>query len=151
MSYDVDLTIDTGAGNKAAIADWNMTSNCAPMWREAGADLAAMDGMPAWRAADFLRGALDNMRAYPNDYRALAPSNGWGSYEGCLRWWITAACAPTSCQLAVAVGSIRVRGTGTNAACTGHASTSHPSSLSRRKEASDGDHQRSEEAAASRP
>jgi hypothetical protein len=84
MSYDVYLEVDTGAGNYACIGDWNMTSNVAPMWRKAGADLAEMADMPAWRAADLLRGAVDMMRAYPADYEALNPANGWGDYEGCM-------------------------------------------------------------------
>lgn len=86
MSYDVTLYIDTGAGNYICCFDSNMTSNVAPMWREAGADLAKMHELPAWRAVDVLTAAIDNMTNYPQDYRAMEPANGWGDYDGCLEF-----------------------------------------------------------------
>lgn len=85
MSYDIYLYVDGGAGNGVCAFDRNYTSNVAPMWREAGADLAQMDGMPAWRAIDCLTAAVEMMRAYPDDYRKMEPDNGWGSYDGCLQ------------------------------------------------------------------
>lgn len=84
MSYDVYLAIPTGGNSSACVFDRNMTSNVAPMWREAGADLANMDGKPATECTGALTAAIDAMRADPDKYRAMNPPNGWGSYESCL-------------------------------------------------------------------
>lgn len=79
MSYDVSLEIDTGGPEPVTIYDWNYTSNCAPMWRAAGADLAAFDGRPAAELAVALTDAVHTMRAEPARFEAMNPSNGWGS------------------------------------------------------------------------
>jgi hypothetical protein len=84
VSYDVWLEIDTGGGNTAYVFDRNMTSNVAPMWREAGADLAEMDGKPAVDCWPALANACDNMVDNPEKYKAMNPPNGWGSYDTCL-------------------------------------------------------------------
>jgi hypothetical protein len=63
---------------------WNYTSNCGPMWRAAGADLAKFDGTRASECAPILRAAIENMVADPARYRALDPPNGWGSYDTLL-------------------------------------------------------------------
>lgn len=86
MSYDFSLDIDTGCGNTVCIWDCNITSNVAPMWREAGIDFRAMDGAPAIQVAVALRPAVSAMAADPTTYRAMNPDNGWGDADGCLRF-----------------------------------------------------------------
>lgn len=84
MSYDIWLTIDTGGPEPATVADCgNMTSNVAPMWRLAGADLANFDGKQAGECIDQLRMAVQDMQIHPQRYAPLNPANGWGDYRGC--------------------------------------------------------------------
>lgn len=85
MSYSIYLTIDTGGEEPALLTDgWNYTSNCGPMWRAAGADLAEFHGKTAAECLPILEAAITEMRAYPARYRAMNPGNGWGSYERLL-------------------------------------------------------------------
>lgn len=60
---------------------WSYTSNCAPMWREAGVDLSEFDGQPASVCANLLADALTELRRDPDKYRAMNPPNAWGSYD----------------------------------------------------------------------
>lgn len=103
MSYDVSLTINTGR-NPVEVCSINITSNVAPMWRHAGANLADMDGWPATRAAPVIAEAIARMEADPAAYEALNPANGWGDSDGCLTFLreIHAAClAHPRCALEV--------------------------------------------------
>lgn len=85
MSYDIWLEIDTGGAEPAQIdTSRNMTSNVAPMWRKAGAELAEFHGRPAGEVLPLLRVAVAAMEDDPEPYRAMNPANGWGSYETCL-------------------------------------------------------------------
>ena len=87
MSYDVWLTIDTGGPEPATVCDiGNMTSNVAPMWRLAGADLAEFDGKKAGDCLAALHHAIADMTVFPEKYEALNPPNGWGDAAGCLRY-----------------------------------------------------------------
>lgn len=87
MSYDIHLEIDTGGPEPAVVGrDFNMTSNVGPMWRKAGADLADFEGKKAGTVVSVLDAAVAQMKAQPDEYRALNPSNGWGTYEGCLEF-----------------------------------------------------------------
>ncbi|MFG3709500.1 hypothetical protein [Micromonospora sp. NPDC047730] len=85
MSYDIWLNIDTGGPEPATVWDsFNYTSNCGPMWRAAGADLAAFDGEPAGECLPILTAAIKRMEDDPATYRAMDPPNGWGSYDSLL-------------------------------------------------------------------
>lgn len=85
MSYDIWLTIDTGGDEPAYVGrDWNYTSNCGPMWRAAGADLAEFHGKTAGECLPILDAAITELRADPAKYVAMNPENGWGSYESLL-------------------------------------------------------------------
>lgn len=87
MSYDIWLTIDTGGPEPHVITGGgNVTSNVAPMWRLAGADLAEFDGLLAGNCLPALRAAVTAMETDPDKYKALNPPNGWGSYDTCLRF-----------------------------------------------------------------
>lgn len=86
MSYDIDLEIDTGGGEPALIdIAWNYTSNCVPMWRAAGADLATFDGQRAELCVEPLLSAIGAMRHDPARFEAMNPPNGWGDYESLLQ------------------------------------------------------------------
>lgn len=86
MSYDIHLEADLGGPAPIPIwaYDWNYTTNCAPMWRAAGANLAEFDGKPAGECAEILRDAIAELVANPEKYRAMDPENGWGSYDSLL-------------------------------------------------------------------
>lgn len=89
MSYDIWLTIDTGGDEPAQVGgSYNMTSNVAPMWRLAGADLAEFEDKLAGDVLPVLQAAITDMDAHPEKYRPLNPPNGWGSYESCLKFLI---------------------------------------------------------------
>ena len=64
----------------------NMTSNVAPMWREAGCDLRDLKGKKGSEAVKPLCDAINRMMADPEKYKAMNPANGWGDYEGCLNY-----------------------------------------------------------------
>jgi hypothetical protein len=85
MSYDVWLEVDTGGAEPAQVGEsWNQTSNVAPMWRAAGADLAEFHGMLAADCVPQLQAAITNMVEQPDKYTPMNPPNGWGSYDTCL-------------------------------------------------------------------
>jgi hypothetical protein len=90
MSYDIYLKYPAcdACGSPGFDADygynWNYTTNCAPMWRLAGADLAGFDGKQAAECAAVLREAIASMRREPDRYKALDPPNGWGSFDELL-------------------------------------------------------------------
>ena len=81
MSYDVWLEDDEGGGT---VGDWNYTSNCAPMWREAGCDLSKFSGLAAKTLAGELMKSVTVMVLYPKKYKAMNPDNGWGTYDTLL-------------------------------------------------------------------
>jgi hypothetical protein len=82
MSYDIWLEIDTGGPEPVQVTHgWNYTSNCSPMWRAAGANLAEFHDKAAGECAPILRAAIDRMQADPAPFVAMNPENGWGSYE----------------------------------------------------------------------
>lgn len=82
MSYDIYLEVDTGGAEPATVGDsWNYTSNLAPMWRLAGADLSEFHGRAAGDVAPILRTAIEAMRADPGKFRAMDSPNGWGTYD----------------------------------------------------------------------
>lgn len=85
MSYDVWLVIDTGGPELAVVGkDHNTTSNVAPMWRLAGANVAEFDGRIAGDLLPELDKAIAEMETNPAPYEALNPVNGWGSRKTCL-------------------------------------------------------------------
>lgn len=102
MSYDVDLVMQTGPKMWATVAECgNMTWNVGGMYRLAlpstedrAAGLPGLDGLRAEVASPLLRAASKAMAEDPERFRALEPENGWGSYEGALRYLrgILAAC-----------------------------------------------------------
>jgi hypothetical protein len=94
MSYDVNLRgpeVDDvccecrqAVKRRPNLYSWNYTSNVAPMWRKAGADLKAFDGKTAGECAPVLAAAIERMEAEPDVYRAMDSPNGWGTYDRLL-------------------------------------------------------------------
>ena len=82
MSYDIWLEVDLGGPEPIRIDNgWNYTSNCGPMWRAAGIDLAECHGRDAGRCAEELRAAINTLKADPARFQAMNPPNGWGSFD----------------------------------------------------------------------
>jgi hypothetical protein len=85
MSYDVYLTPTEDSDGEELF--WrNYTSNCAPMWRAAGADLADMDGKPASQCGSVIGLAVQVMKNEPARFKAMNPPNGWGDYDSCIEF-----------------------------------------------------------------
>jgi hypothetical protein len=84
MSYDVYLLEDpcpTCGHTKGYDFNWNYTSNCSGMWREAGVDLASFDGRQVSACVVELAVAIQTLEREPERFIAMNPANGWGSYE----------------------------------------------------------------------
>lgn len=84
MSLDVSLTVDG-----VEVYEANITHNLNKM-----ADAAAVYH-PVWRppyeakAKDILPlvgAGLERLKKYPEAYKTLNPSNGWGSYDVLVEW-----------------------------------------------------------------
>lgn len=69
----------------------NMTSNVAPMWRLAGADLKELRGRTAREMRVILADAIRIMLIHPEKFKALNPENGWGDYESCVKYLVDLA------------------------------------------------------------
>lgn len=61
-----------------------VTWNIMPMYRLAGLEFRTLDGETGRDALVRIEAALEKMKREPEKYRALNPSNGWGSYEGAV-------------------------------------------------------------------
>lgn len=87
MSLDVYLV----RNQPVNVFDANITHNLIAMAKEAGIYQAC------WRPEEIgitkaeqliepLRAGLERLRAEPDKFRALNPSNGWGDYDGFIGW-----------------------------------------------------------------
>lgn len=92
MSYDVNLYVDVDTGGpkpvRTQLNSWNYTCNVYGMFDLAGVlPVIKSDGtMRAAAAIPILEKGLRRMQDRPGDYRALNPPNGWGDYEGAMRF-----------------------------------------------------------------
>ena len=104
MSYDIEMRVNTGGGATHALLGFehNCTYNLAPMFEKAfatagsegwfdkafggapGTGLRLLEGKTGAEALPLLEIAIKSMEAFPEEYKALNPSNGWGTYEGAL-------------------------------------------------------------------
>ena len=62
----------------------NITYNLSKTWRAAGFDDAACDGGLAVAIIPNVRESLATLKADPDRFRSMNPSNGWGTYEGLI-------------------------------------------------------------------
>lgn len=109
MSYTIWLEIDTGRtdGEWSEVVEvGDYTMNVAPMWTQAlgGTMLREYHHAPCSEAAGPLAEAVKRMEADPGTYREMNPANGWGDYDGALRYLrrVAEACAQNpACRIAV--------------------------------------------------
>lgn len=81
MSYDV--YINCGKCGHSSF-ERNYTSNMAPAWRAAGADVASFSGKRAAECIDELAAAIARIDADREAFRKYEPDNGWGSVDRML-------------------------------------------------------------------
>lgn len=106
MSYDTSVCIDTGSGELHEIEEvGNMTSNVGAMFRdvlpgpyEGGgrydgngepADMSGLPGLSGLRCSDalpLLNQAVVDMVSRRERLLTMEPANGWGTYDGALRY-----------------------------------------------------------------
>ena len=87
MSYDVSVTVDAGGPERISVGEsLNMTYNVAPMFRLALGGQGIKDLGECSSAIPRLLTGINAMLSQPETYRALNPANGWGDYEGTLRF-----------------------------------------------------------------
>lgn len=95
MSYDVYLSINTGKEQHIIQDCGNYTSNVWKMYRKAfrppgqeedSAGIQTIHGMLAKDAEPLLHMAIRAMMDDRVFYRSLNPENGWGNYEGALKY-----------------------------------------------------------------
>jgi hypothetical protein len=93
VSLDINLAVRVDVGNPDVTSvsigeSFNITHNVASMWRKAGCydALYSSGGKTAADILPMLRAALAKMQDEPAVYRKLNPSNGWGDYDGAVRW-----------------------------------------------------------------
>lgn len=87
LSYDLDVCQHCGR-HAERVFDKNITYNLGPMWRAAGLPFSdeSIEGKPARDMLEPMRDGLVALLAEPEKFRAMNPSNGWGSYEGLVRF-----------------------------------------------------------------
>ena len=97
MSLDVYLT--KPVAEDQVVFDWNVTHNLGKMASEAGIykQIWRPDEIEVHKASQLigaLEAGLDLLRADPERFKAFNPENGWGSYEGLVKFVETylAAC-----------------------------------------------------------
>jgi hypothetical protein len=89
VSLDIYIGSSGGSGGRPfrALYETNCTHNLRDMWHRAGVyDTLYGAWCPAGELIPALEASLAEMEANPEVYRALAPSNGWGTYEGALEF-----------------------------------------------------------------
>jgi len=89
MSWDVSMVIDTGGEEPATVADCgNYTYNVADMYYLAmpSGGLCGLDGLSGEAALPVINGGLKYMTENANELRKLNPKNGWGSYDGAVKF-----------------------------------------------------------------
>lgn len=87
MSYDIYLNIFTGNGEAMVAEVGNYTSNVSKMWNDAmGIPLSELDGKMAEDAIWYLEKGIFNMTNEPEHFKAMNPKNGWGDYNGALKY-----------------------------------------------------------------
>jgi len=105
MSYDISLEINTGIKEAEVVNIGNMTYNVAPMYKQAlGYSLMDLNDRLAGEVVNELRLGIEDMRNNPEKYEKLNPANGWGNYEGALKYLsklYSACCEHPSCIIKV--------------------------------------------------
>ncbi len=92
MSWNFSMMADLGGSNMIEIfmeENLGYTSNVADMYFKAFDKLdngiRSLDGMDGRTAHHHLTRAIADMKALPEFYKDMNPSNGWGNYFGALK------------------------------------------------------------------
>lgn len=100
MSYDVSLTMYSGKEHtRVGDLDANYTWNIYPMVKAAASIVGVecfsneWDGLDCLSAAARLERIITELEKYPEKYKSLNPTNGWGNYEGCVEFLKKILCA----------------------------------------------------------
>ena len=90
MSYDIGLFVHTGKEEvEIPGTDTNYTYNIFPLLKLAFNEPTGINALEGSLAKDCIGGLIKAVRYMEDNKEALLaynPANGWGSYEGCLRW-----------------------------------------------------------------
>lgn len=91
MSLDLSIgsTPCPCCGHQTDKLSFNYTYNVSPMWYKIYPDAKNMvdiDGMTSKKAYELLADARSKLWLNPEEFIALNPDNGWGSYEGFLEF-----------------------------------------------------------------
>jgi hypothetical protein len=88
MSYDIDLSIDTGGQERLLIeGNINYTYNVWPMLDKAlGIRFTELNHYGAAELAPRLKRGCAHMIDNPQEYEELNPENGWGDAKGALKF-----------------------------------------------------------------
>lgn len=81
--------------------EWNFTSNCASMWRKAGADIASFHGKRAGDCVTPMAAAVENLIEFPGVFRLMDDPGDWGTYDQLLPRMIVLLQAFRECPDAV--------------------------------------------------
>ena len=86
MSYDISLSIDTGAQGLTEVVEIaNLTYNVSEIITQSlGAGLYSLNGNTAVEALPKVEKALDYMRTHTIALHKREPTNGWGSLAGTI-------------------------------------------------------------------
>lgn len=85
MSWDVGFELN---GHRFEGSSWNYTHNCNEMMRKAGLDwIYNLDGLKVKDTIPQFEMMLENLKADPERYREMNPSNGWGNYDELVSIW----------------------------------------------------------------
>ena len=86
MSLDISLL--AGKSSESRVYSDNYTGNVCPMWNKAGVcdTLYTSSGKKASEITEVIRKGITAMKADPDEYKKLNPDNGWGNYEGALKF-----------------------------------------------------------------
>jgi hypothetical protein len=70
------------------VFEGNITGNLCPMWTKAGIYEALYEskGKRAKEIIQVIESGIKDMETKPEEYKVLNPKNGWGDYDGALRW-----------------------------------------------------------------
>lgn len=89
MSFDIGMAVDTGGEWPASVGEWhNYTYNVSPMFFRAFGEggIRKLHGMTGEEAAPLISTAMEYFREHADELRAINPANGWGDYDGALRF-----------------------------------------------------------------
>jgi hypothetical protein len=90
MSWTITLVIKTGPDTETWVKDWHITYNLGKMIRlyppMSKDGMKTIDSMTTTDAAELISGLRHALETERQRYEALNPSNGWGNYDGLLKW-----------------------------------------------------------------